>query len=182
MIVGLVGQNCAGKDTAAAYFVSKGFERYSLSDYLRGELETRGTPLTRENLVNLGNELRLSKGPGFLSEKALELFEEGKNYVVVSIRNPAEAQTLRKNGDFVLVALEAPARVRFERMHARDRGEKDPQTFEEFLRLENQENRGGAQQSISETMRLADYTVDASGSIEEEIKEVERLCLKMNIK
>ncbi|MBS3070218.1 AAA family ATPase [Candidatus Micrarchaeota archaeon] len=182
MIVGLVGQNCAGKDTAAAYFVSKGFQRYSLSDYLREELEKQGKPVTRETLVNLGNELRETKGAGHLAEKALERFKPGANYVVVSIRNPGEAQALMQKKNFALVALEAPAQVRYERMRARDRGEKDPQTFEEFLRLENQENRGGAQQSIAETMRLADYTIDASGSIEEETKEVERLCLKLNIK
>src|SRR3989344_2945420 len=72
MIVGLVGQNCAGKDTAAAYFVSKGFQRYSLSDYLREELEKQGKPVTRETLVNLGNELRETKGAGHLAENARE--------------------------------------------------------------------------------------------------------------
>ncbi|MEM4255284.1 MAG: AAA family ATPase [Candidatus Norongarragalinales archaeon] len=181
MIIGLVGQNCAGKDTAAAYLVSKGFERYSLSDYLRMELEKQGKEPTRENLIELGNKLRHEKGPGFLGEKALEhMTPEGRNYVVVSIRNPAEAKALLKRKDFVLVAVDAPARVRFERMKARGR-EEDPQTFEEFLALENKENAGGEKLSVNETMRLADYTIDASGSIEEEEKEVEKLCLKLNI-
>lgn len=180
MIIGLVGQNCAGKDTAAAYLASKGFERYSLSDYLRRELEKQGKEPTRENLIELGNKFRREKGPGFLGEKALEQMREGKNCVVVSIRNPAEAKALMQKEDFVLVAIDAPAQVRFERMKARGR-EEDPKTFEEFLALENKENAGGEKQSISETMKMADYSIDASGSIEDEEKEVERLCLKLKI-
>ncbi len=180
MIIGLVGQNCAGKDTAANYLVSKGFEKYSLSDYLRRELEKQGKTPTRENLIELGNALRRENGPGFLGEKALEYLQEGKNYVVVSIRNPAEAKVLMQRTGFVLVAIDAPAQVRFERMKARGR-EEDPSAFEEFLALENKENAGGDKQSINETMRMVDYTLDSSGSIDDEIKEVEKLCLKLNI-
>ncbi|MFH1056461.1 MAG: AAA family ATPase [Candidatus Micrarchaeota archaeon] len=181
MIVGLVGQNCSGKDTAADYLVSKkGFERYSLSDYLREELEKEGKPVTRENLVEIGNRLRREKGAGILGEKALEHFKTGKNYVVISFRNPAEAKALKKRSDFVLVALQAPARVRFERMKQRRR-EEDPKTFEEFLKLEQKENEGGDALSVSKTMEMADYSIDASGSMDDERKEVGKLCLKLNL-
>lgn len=180
MIIGLVGENCSGKDTAAAYLVSKGFERYSLSDYLRGELEKQGKPLTRENLIELGNSYRATKGPAFLAEKAIETLKEGKNYVVVSIRNPAEAKALMKRKDFVLVSLEAPAEVRFERMKSRGR-EQDPQTLQEFMELERKENQGGTNLSVEETMALATYVIDASGSVEDEDREVELLCKKLGI-
>lgn len=180
MIIGLVGQNCAGKDTAAEAFVSKGFERYSLSDYLRREVAKAGGTPTRENLIALGNRLRAEKGAGYLAEKALEFMTDGKNYVVVSIRNPEEARALMRRKDFLLVTVEAPAEARFERMRARHR-EEDPKTFEEFLRLEDKENAGGAKLSVSETMRLATHVIDASGSIEDEITEVENLCKRLRI-
>jgi dephospho-CoA kinase len=181
MIVGLVGQNCSGKDTAADYFVSKkGFERYSLSDYLREELEKEGKPVTRENLGELGNKLRKEFGNGVLGEKALLHFKEGRNYVVVSIRHPEEAKALMKRKDFVLVKLEAPAQARFERMKARNR-EEDPKTFGEFLQLEKIENEGGSGRAIKETMALANYSIDTSGSMDEERIEVGKLCLKLNI-
>lgn len=180
MIIGLVGQNCAGKDTAANYLVSKGFVRYSLSDYLRGELEKQGVTPTRDNLIALGNKFREEKGAGYLSEKALEAIGQGKNYVIVSIRNPEEARVLMRRPDFVLVAMEAPARVRFERMLARKR-EEDPKTFEEFMNLEDTENAGGARLSVSDTMAMAKHHLNASGSIDEELAEVERLCRKMGV-
>lgn len=179
MIIGLVGQNCAGKDTAAEVFVSKGFERYSLSDYLRREVEKSGAAPNRENLIALGNKLRAEKGAGYLAEKALEFMKEGKNYVVVSIRNPEEARVLMRRKDFLLIAVEAPAEVRFQRMKSRDRGENDPQTLEEFLRLEEKENAGGAKQNIRDTMHLATHVIDASGSIHDELIEVENLCKKL---
>ncbi|HLC38319.1 MAG TPA: AAA family ATPase [Candidatus Norongarragalinales archaeon] len=181
MIVGLVGQNCSGKDTAADYFVSKkGFEYYSLSDYLREELEKEGKPVTRENLGELGNALRAKFGNGILGEKALEHFRQGKNYIVVSIRHPEEAKALMTRTDFVLVRLDAPAQARFERMKARNR-EEDPKTFEEFLHLEKIENEGGSGRAIKETMDMAEYSIDASGSMDEERTEVGKLCLKLNI-
>jgi len=179
LIIGLVGQNCSGKDTVADYLVSKkGFLRYSLSDYLRNELKRRGMEVTRDNLIALGNELRKTKSPGILGEKAAERIMPDKNWVVVSIRNPAEAEELRKLPGFALVSLEAPVEKRFERMRKRNR-EQDPKTLEEFIALEKQENAGGTKQSIGETMNMADYTIDASGTVSEELAEVDKLWNKL---
>ncbi len=60
MIIGLVGRNAAGKGEAANYLKSKGFVYYSLSDAIREEAAKRGLEHSRDNLINLGNELRLS--------------------------------------------------------------------------------------------------------------------------
>ena len=90
-------------------------------------------------MIELGNFLREKFGSSFLAVKALEELREGKTYVVVSIRNPAEAKTLMKRKDFALVSVDAPAEVRFERMKIRHR-EGDPQTLEEFIALEEKEN------------------------------------------
>ncbi|MFH0922992.1 MAG: AAA family ATPase [Candidatus Micrarchaeota archaeon] len=178
LIIGLVGQNCSGKDTAADYLVTLGCSRYSLSDYLREELKQEGKEVTRDSLIEIANRLRKTKGTGYLGEKARERITPGKNWVVVSIRNPGEVQELRKLKGFVLVVLEASAEKRFERMKARKR-EQDPKTLEEFVSLEKQENAGGAEQSISQTMKLADFTVDASGTIDEELAEVDKLWRKL---
>ncbi|HIH20673.1 TPA: hypothetical protein HA244_05380, partial [Candidatus Micrarchaeota archaeon] len=98
MIIGLVGQNCSGKDTAAQYLESVGFEKYSLSDYLRQLLANnkellaiekeknpsfftklveiispggKKSEITREKLIQLGNSLRDEFGSGVLGERAL---------------------------------------------------------------------------------------------------------------
>ena len=181
MIIGLVGQNCSGKDTAAEYLVSKGFEYCSLSDFLRRELSAEGKRVTRESLIALGNRLRAEKGPGVLGELALEHFKKGKNYVVTSIRHPAEAKALKKRRGFVLVKVEAPAEVRFKRMLARGR-EEDPQTLNEFRALEAKENAGGTQLRVADAMALAQYSIDSSGSVEKEKIEVEKLCRKLGMR
>lgn len=178
LIIGLVGQNCSGKDTTADYLVSKGFSRYSLSDFLREELKREGREVTRDALIEIANHLRRTKGTGYLGEKARERITPNKNWVVVSIRNPGEVEELRKLPGFVLISLEAPAEKRFERMQKRGR-EKDPKTLEEFIALEKQENAGGVEQSISQTMKLADFGLDASGTIGEELAEVDKLWQKL---
>src|SRR5678815_3787020 len=71
MTIGITGPNAAGKGEAAAYLVQKGYAYHSLSDVLREDLELRGIPPTRENLIAIGNELRTLGGAGVLAERIL---------------------------------------------------------------------------------------------------------------
>ena len=96
MIIGTTGELCSGKGVFADYLVQRGFKYFSLSDFLREELVRQGKEITRDNLVWLGNKLRKEKGPGYLAKKAVERITPNFNYVVDSIRNPAEVKELRK--------------------------------------------------------------------------------------
>ena len=96
MIIGLTGYPGSGKDTVAYYFVRKNFFHYSLSDILRQELEKKKKPVTRENLINLGNNLRKKYGTGILAEKTLEKVIPERNYIISSIYNPGEIDVLKK--------------------------------------------------------------------------------------
>ena len=87
MIIGLVGRNAAGKGTVANYLKEKGFYYFSLSDVLRQEAEKRGLEENRENLIAIGNELREKFGAQVLAEKAVEILEKDRNYVIDSIRS-----------------------------------------------------------------------------------------------
>ena len=108
MIIGVTGKYASGKDSVAEYLVKKGFIHYSLSDEIREEAKKRGLKETRENLIQLGNELREKFGSGVLAERVLlkilmNLFPIGKkineerNYVLTSIRNPEEVKVLQNN-------------------------------------------------------------------------------------
>ncbi len=122
MLIGLTSRNAAGKDEVASFLVQRhGFAYFSLSDVLREVLKKRGLPVTRENLIEAGNKLRLEKGPGALAEIALESLKDKKDAVVVSIRNVGEIETLRKRGDFILVGVDAPVELRFQRARLRGR-------------------------------------------------------------
>ena len=69
MIIALTGKNASGKGEVANYLKTKGFVYYSLSDELRGEATKRNLEHSRDNLTNLGNELREKYGPNYLATK-----------------------------------------------------------------------------------------------------------------
>ncbi|MCI0515624.1 hypothetical protein L0128_20610, partial [candidate division KSB1 bacterium] len=110
LYLGLTGTNAAGKTSLLEYFIQKGFSTCSLSDILREELQKRQQPITRANLIEIGNELRRQYGAGVLAERILSHFKASK-LVIDSIRNPAEIKVLRKLNNFFLLAIDAPIEV-----------------------------------------------------------------------
>lgn len=141
MIIGLFGYYCSGKDTVAAYLTSRGMTHYSLSDEIRAEAQHRNITPTRENLINLGNELRKQHGNGILAKRVLAKIQDDKDYVINSIRNIAEVEELKKSPAFILLHISAPLTTRYERDKQRKRAG-ETISFEEFVRLEEKEKYG----------------------------------------
>ncbi|MFP4655979.1 MAG: AAA family ATPase [Candidatus Woesearchaeota archaeon] len=139
MIIGLTGGYGAGKDTVAEYFLSKGFIRISLSDIIRDQCIQDDIALTRDNLIHKGNELRKKFGPWILAKIAKQKMMPRKDYVVVSIRNPAEVKELKRLEDFHLVNVTSPDTMRFERVNSRRRDGEKYSNLEEFLAKERKE-------------------------------------------
>ena len=163
MLIGLTGANAAGKGEVASFLGSRGLRIHSLSDVVREEALARGLGTAREHLILVGNELRRRWGPGVLAERILPRLA-GRD-VVDSIRNPAEVEVLRRLEGFVLVAVDAPEEVRFERLLRRNRPG-DPRTLEEFRLRERQENsRDPDAQQLLATFRLADRVLRNDGSL-----------------
>jgi dephospho-CoA kinase len=172
MVVGLTGPNAAGKGEVAVYLRTLGFAVHSLSDIVREEAAARGLPPGREQLIRTGNELRRTGGPGILAERILSRLEDRD--VVDSIRNPAEVAVLRSIRGFLLLGVDAPARMRFERSLSRSRPG-DPATFEAFEERERQENsRDPAEQQLRATFLLADRIVRNEGTLAALKAEVNR--------
>jgi len=168
MIIGLTGENCAGKSTVADYLTKKSFYYLSLSDVIREELKAEGKALTRQNMIEKGNELRGQFGPGILGAKIIAMMENDRNYVVDSIRNPAEVEELKKKKGFYLVHITAPHQIRFQRMRSRDR-EEDPRTFAAFQKIEALEmkNAEKTKQNIQATVEMADKKIENVGDLTE---------------
>ena len=168
MIIGLTGKNGSGKTAVAEYLKSRGFEYYSLSDEIRREIRDRGLEITRDILIEVGNELRGKFGPGILAERILKELESDHNYVVDSIRSPFEVEVLRRRKDFTLLAVEADQEWRFERSRSRGR-EKAAATLEQFIEEEAREldSNDPANQQLNETRRKADLVVSNNGTLEE---------------
>jgi dCMP deaminase len=167
MIIGLTGKNASGKGEVAKFLTSRNFVYFSLSDAIREELKRQGKAVTRENLIQMGNELRRQFGPGVLADRILAQMETDKNYTVDSIRNPQEVERLRKRKDFVLVDVAASQEIRFKRIRERNR-ENDPRTFEDFLRFEaKEESENPEEQQLGKTGALRDIVLENNGSLEE---------------
>ena len=176
MLIGLTSRNAAGKDEVARFLVQRhGFAYFSLSDVLREELKKRGLPVTRENLIEAGNRLRLEKGPGALAEIALDSLKDKKDAVVVSIRNVGEIETLRKRSDFTLVGVDAPVELRFQRARLRGRTD-DEATLEDFIAREMAELAGGEnEQQLDKCFHLCDRVIVNEGTLEELYAKTEEL-------
>ena len=92
-----------------------------------------------------------------------------------SIRNPGEVSTLRRRDDFILVAVDAPVQLRYERAKARSRSD-DAKTLEEFIRDEQAELAGNEnEQQLERVFRMCDWVIVNDGTLEELYAKVEEL-------
>lgn len=167
MLVGLTGRNASGKSTLVRWFAERGLRSVSCSDSIRTWLRDQGIETTREALIEGGRELRRRGGAGVLAEMLLEILDGG-GAVVDSIRTPAEVESLRSRGDFVLIEVRADEESRWKRMTERGRAG-DPTEKGTFLSQEAAEasSEDEAGQALDATASMADITVLNDGTIEE---------------
>ncbi|OLC54489.1 MAG: hypothetical protein AUH92_03910 [Acidobacteria bacterium 13_1_40CM_4_69_4] len=137
----------------------------SLSDVVREEATRLGLDHSRDNLIRVGVEMRSRGGPGALARSVLPRLK--RLAVVDSIRNPGEVEVLRTLPRFLLLGIDAPQPLRFQRSVLRGR-EGDGATLAEFACKETLENTGtAAGQQLLKTLSLADVVVCNEGTIED---------------
>ena len=184
MIIGLTGKTAAGKGTVADYLKEKGFLYHSLSDVLREELKSRNVEEDLPNLIKVGNELRTKGGPGVLGKDMLKMIEKNNedNSIVDSIRNPVEIEELKKTADkFILIAVDAPIKKRYERAKSRNRAG-DNISFEEFEELDIKELKSADPnaQQILDCFKQSDYTIVNEGTLDELKQKIEDILIDIN--
>lgn len=175
MIIGITGGYGSGKDSVADYLVNeKGLEKISLSDFLRRECEEEGMKLTRENLIDKGNELRSKFGPWILGKMARDSMDPSKDYVVVSIRNPYEVKELKKSKGFIMLYVTGPDDLRYKRVNSRRRAGERYSSIEEFLEMEarEMESSDADSQNISKVADMAHIVLDNRYDTLEQLYEV----------
>jgi len=171
-LIGLTGTNGSGKGEAADFFKNHGYAYFSLSDIIRGALIEEGRTPSRDNLIQKGNELRDTYGADFLARRVMD---QVTGYAVIdSIRNPGEVTYFRGQVSFLLLAIDAPVAIRYQRVKQRGRDE-SASSLQEFIAKEEQEmTQSEKGQQLKECMRLADYRVTNEGSLEAFFKKLER--------
>ena len=188
MILGLTGKNASGKGEAANYLKTKGFAYYSLSDVIREEATKRRMENSRDNLINLGNELRTKFGPSYLAKQINEKIKrqlknkKSQNFAIDSIRNPNEVKELMKNKDFVLVGIDAPIELRFKRLLGRNRLG-DAKKLEDFKKQEERENlKSDTNQQLDKTFNMSNKIIVNNGPLEELHKKIDSLIAELKNK
>lgn len=188
MLIGLTGKNASGKGEVANYLQKKGFIYYSLSDVIREEATKRNLEHSRENLIDLGNELRRKYGANYLAKQINEKIKQqsrnkkNQSFVVDSVRSPFEAKELMKNRGFVLVGVEAPVELRFKRLLERNRLG-DAKTLEEFKKQEERENlKSDTNQQLDATFKLAKKVIVNDGTLIDLHQKVDKLLHTINKK
>ena len=182
-IIGLTGRNAAGKGTVASFLEKNSFVYHSLSDTLREELKRRNLEESRENLIQIGNDLRKNGGPGVLADLMIHSLLSSEDHIVDSIRNPSEVKSLRRvypNHKFVLISVDASPKIRYERLKSRNRLG-DSSSWEIFLEQEKLEesSKDPNKQQLLATISEAEFNVDNSGSIEQLENQIKAILKKL---
>lgn len=166
--VGVTGFNASGKGEVTQYLKTKGFTAISLSDILRLEAKNQNLQPTRENLTQLGQKLRQQLHPGFLAEKALFHIDSSRKYVIDSIRHPYEIKILKQHlKPFLLIGMDAPVSLRFERSQSRGRQE-NASNLDEFIAREQKEMKNNLNaQQLHHCMEMCDYLIINDGTVDE---------------
>ncbi len=190
MIIGVTGYLASGKDTVGDMLVEKKFVTFSCSDYLREVVKKRKLEITRDNLVEVGNELREKHGSGFLADelvkKIKECQKEKDNFVIESIRTVQEVKTFQENfDDFILVFVDADPKIRYKRAKSRLREKEHINSFKEFIESEKREmddKEETNKQQLHKCKELAEIVINNDSSIEDLKKEVSELLVQLQIK
>ncbi len=179
MIIGLTGTLASGKGEIAEFLKREGYEYLSLSQEVRAEARERGIEETRENLQDLGNEMRKKESPGYWAYRTAERIkaaqEEGKEtFIIDGLRNPAEINALREVlPSFYLVATDAPPRTRFDRIvniRKRESDLKNYSTYEGFLTYDLRDQGLGEPedgQQVRKCISMAHHVLWNDGTLEE---------------
>ncbi|MDD4937985.1 MAG: AAA family ATPase [Candidatus Shapirobacteria bacterium] len=163
IIIGITGTIGAGKGTVVEYLVNKKyFKHFSAREFLVEEIEKRGLKNNRDNMVLVANDLReKNNSPSFIADELFErALESGQNCIIESLRAVGEIESLRKKGNFVLLAVDADPKIRYERVLGRGMST-DSISFEKFLADEEREMESTDlnKQNLKKCIEMADFTI-----------------------
>ena len=185
LLLGIVGPLASGKGAVAEYLRSHyGFLSFTLSHLVHEELENRKIKnYTRQDLQNVGNELRTKYGDAVLAERAIAKFHNHRSTLVLieGIRNPGEVKFLKQHKHFYLISVNADAKVRFSRLTFRNKPW-DPKTWKEFLKISRRDlgkNEGKSGQQVASCMAMADFTMTNNRDLSHVYKEMERIIFQI---
>lgn len=186
IIIGVVGQIASGKGVLVNWLTDNlGFNSFSLSSIVHDELNKKNTgKFTRQTLQDVGDELRREYGAEVLAQRIIERIESDiigcNRFVIEGIRNPGEVEFLKKNPNFVLIGVKASLRLRFKRLLSREK-KWDPQTYEEFLKVDRRDigvGQNSSGQQVGKCLDYCDYVLTNNKDVKDFENKIKKLMKK----
>lgn len=177
-IIWITWPQAAWKWEIVNYLVEKKwFSHYSVRRFLTEEIKTRWLPVDRDSMREVANDLRAKHEPSYIVDQIfLQAQKNGNDAIIESIRAIWEVESLKKNSDFILLAVNADQKTRYERAIAR-KSESDFVSFEKFQEQEALENinTDPSKQNISACTNMANYVVNNDWNLEELHKQLDEI-------
>jgi len=175
-LIAFVGLPLSGKSTAAKVAEELGIPVVVMGDIVREEVRRRGLELTDENAGKIATELREKEGMDAIAKRCIPIIREKakeKGIVVVDgIRGIAEVERFKKEfgDDFILINIESPIELRFERALKRKRDD-DIKTIEELKKRDERE----LSWNMGEAMKVANFTIENASDIQTFVEKIRDL-------
>ena len=178
LVIGVIGTKGSGKDTLAGHIAKKYHGgHHAHSEIYREILEVLHMPNSRINLIKLV-ELRKVFGENVLvhalNKKLLE--EKRDLQVVTGIRFANELENIRSFDHNIVLYVDAPIELRYERhMHRKQSAQDEDVSFADFVKTEDLET----ERHIVELGKQADYRIENAGSLGEFLKQADDIVGKV---
>lgn len=176
IILGIVGEQGAGKGTAAQY-IQKKYQAYNFrfSAALDDILARLSIPNERKNVIALVTALRGIFGEDILAKTLAHDIQTGAHAmsVVDGIRMPSELEILETLPGFQLIYITAPIESRYEKIKARkERANEESLSLEEFQDIEE---KAVTEIHIPILAKRAKYRIENTGTLEELYAKIDEI-------
>ncbi len=175
IILGLVGEIAAGKDTVAAYLAKHYHsETISFSQPLREICDLLLLEQSRQNMVWLGHDLRQRFGGDILARAITKQVAESsaKMICLPNVRLDLDIKYLKKMPGFVLAGITADEKTRFKRLKTRGQNTDDKtKTWSQFKK----DALLPTEASIRKIINTAKYQLDNNGSLKDLYTQVDKI-------
>lgn len=173
-LIGVAGSFASGKDTIAhALSADYGFTHVSTGDMVREVAQRERGSIERPVLRQVADEHRHRDGAGAF---VIHAFDKPRPLVITGIRALGEAKALKAHGG-VLIFVDAPAELRYQRMQARHRDLETELSLEQFEANEAKEwhsGDGDADFNLRDIKAMADIVIDNQLGLDEFVAEAYR--------